>query len=94
MRHPNLTPRKSGKKTYFHFRYFIPLDLIPTFSGRKGFQISLKNVSNKETILVSVLLQTLTEKVFSDIRSGMEKTLFRRCKRNSKSRSKKVYPSQ
>jgi len=54
MKHPHLSPRKSGKKTYFHFRVRVPLDLIPTFSGRKEFQISLKNVSNKETILVSV----------------------------------------
>ena len=73
MRHPHLIPRKSGKKTYFHFRSFIPKDLIPTFSGRKHFQISLKSVSNKETILVSVLLQTLTEQLFTDIRSGMKK---------------------
>jgi len=29
MYHPHLTPRKSGKKTYFHFRVRIPLDLIP-----------------------------------------------------------------
>lgn len=54
MRYSNLIQRKSGKKTIFHFRSFIPLDLIPTFSGRKEFQISLRNVSNKETILVSV----------------------------------------
>ena len=47
MRYSNLIQRKSGKKTYFHFRSFIPLDLIPTFSGRKEFQISLKNFSNK-----------------------------------------------
>ena len=73
MKHPHLIPRKSGKKVYFHFRSKIPTDLIPTLSGRKEFQISLKNVSNKETILVSVLLQTLTEQLFSDIRSGMKK---------------------
>ena len=73
MRHPYLIPRKSGKKIYFHFRSKIPLDLIPIFSGRKEFQISLKSVSNKETILVSVLLQTLTEQLFTDIRSGMKK---------------------
>ena len=53
MRYSNLIQRKSGKKTYFHFRSFIPLDLIPTFSGRKEFQISLKNVSNKETVVDS-----------------------------------------
>ncbi|MCS5639936.1 MAG: hypothetical protein NZ709_00355 [Candidatus Marinimicrobia bacterium] len=73
MKHPYLIPRKSGKKIYFHFRSKIPLDLIPIFSGRKEFQISLKSVSNKETILVSVLLQTLTEQLFTDIRSGMKK---------------------
>ena len=73
MKHPHLISRKSGKKVYFHFRSKIPLDLIPSFSGRKEFQISLKNVSYKETILVSVLLQTLTEQLFTDIRSGMKK---------------------
>ena len=29
MKHPHLIPRKSGKKTYFHFRGRVPLDLIP-----------------------------------------------------------------
>ena len=72
MKHPYLNPRKSGNKTYFHFRSKIPIDLIPTFSGRKEFQISLKNVSNKETLLVSVSLQTLTEQLFNDIRKGMK----------------------
>ena len=72
MKHHNLTPRKSGKKTYFHFRVRIPLDLIPTFSGRKEFQISLKNVSNKETLLVSIYLQTLIEELFNEIRMGMK----------------------
>ena len=64
--------RKSGNKTYFHFRSKIPIDLIPTFSGIKEFQISLNNVSNKETFLVSVSLQTLTEQLFNDIRKGMK----------------------
>ena len=73
MKHPHLSPRKSGKKTYFHFRVRIPLDLISTFGGRKEFQISLKDVRNGETLMVSVLLQTLTEQLFSDIRSGMKK---------------------
>ena len=72
MNHPYLIPRKCGNKTYFHFRSKIPIDLIPTFSGRKEFQISLKNVSNKETLLVSVSLQTLTEQFFNDIRKGMK----------------------
>ena len=72
MKHPYLITRKSGQKTYFHFRSKIPIDLIPTFSGRKEFQISLKNVSNKETLLVSVSLQTLTEQLFNDMRKGMK----------------------
>lgn len=73
MSHPHLSTRKSGKRIYFHFRSKIPLDLIPSFSGRKEFQISLKGVSHKETILVSAILQSLTENLFSDIRSGMKK---------------------
>ena len=61
MKHPHLSPRKTGKKTYFHFRVRVPLDLIPSFFVRKEFQISLKSVSSKETLLVSELLQTLSE---------------------------------
>ena len=72
MKHPHLVQRKYGSKTYFHFRGFIPQDLIPTFSGRKEFQISLKNVSNKETLLVSIYLQTLIEELFNEIRMGMK----------------------
>ena len=72
MKHPYLITRKSGHKTYFHFRSKIPIDLIPTFSGRKEFQISLKNVSNKETLLVSVSLQTFIEQLFNDIRKGLK----------------------
>ncbi len=72
MKHPHLVPRKNGSKTYFHFRSFIPKDLIPVFEGRKEFQISLKDVSNKETLLVSALLQTLIAQLFYDIRKGMK----------------------
>ena len=70
MRHPHLIPRRSGKKTYFHFRSFIPKDLIPKFLGRKEFQISLKNVRNGETLVVSIYLQTLIEEIFNEIRMG------------------------
>ncbi len=52
MKHSHLVQRKNGSKTYFHFRSFIPKDLIPVFEGRKEFQISLKDVSNKETLIV------------------------------------------
>ena len=71
MKNSHLVPRKYGSKTYFHFRGCIPQDLIPFFGGKKRFQISLKNVKNGETLLVSVSLQTLSEQLFSDIRSGM-----------------------
>ena len=67
MKHSHLVPRKNGSKTYFHFRGCIPQDLIPTFSGRKEFQISLKNVSTGETLVVSIYLQTLIEELFNDI---------------------------
>ena len=72
MKHPHLVQRKYGSKTYFHFRGFIPQDLIPTFSGRKEFQISLKNVRNGETLLVSIYLQTLIEELFNEIRMGRD----------------------
>ena len=72
MKHPYLITRKSGHKTYFHFRSKITIDLIPTFTGRIELQIFLKNVINKETLLVSVSLQTLTEQLFNDIRKGMK----------------------
>ena len=94
MKHPYLIPRKSGNKTYFHFRSKIPIDIIPTFSGRKEFQISLKNVKNKETLLVSVSLQTLIEQLFNDIRKVMKTLTLEDIKRNSESGSQKVYSPQ
>ena len=72
MKQSHLVLRKSGSKKYFHFRGRVPKDLISNFGGRKQFQISLKNVRNGETLLVSVSLQTLSEQLFSDIRSGMK----------------------
>ena len=72
MKHPYLITRKSGQKTYFHFRSKIPQDLITTFSGRKEFQISLKNVRNGEILVVSIYLQTLIEELFNEIRMGMK----------------------
>ncbi len=75
MKHPHLSPRKTGKKTYFHFRGFIPLDLISKFLGRKEFQISLKHVSNVEKLMVSIYLKTLTEQLFYDVRNGKNLTI-------------------
>ena len=75
MRHPHLIPRRSGKKTYFHFRSFIPKDLILKFHGRKEFQISLKNVTNEKKLMISIYLKTLTEQMFHDIRNGENITI-------------------
>ena len=71
-KYSHLVPRKYGSLRYFHFRGCIPQDLISTFGGRKQFQISLKNVRNGETLLVSTSLITLTEQLFNDIRKGMK----------------------
>ena len=72
MKNTHLVPRKYGSQRYFHFRGCVPQDLISIFSGRKQFQISLKNVRNGETLLVSTSLITLTEQLFDDIRKGMK----------------------
>ena len=72
---PYLVPRKSGRKRYFHFRSFIPKDLILKFHGRKEFQISLKNVTNEKILIISIYLKTLTEQMFHDIRNGENITI-------------------
>ena len=69
MRISNLVKRKSNSSKLF--RTIIPQDLIEHFNGRTRFHISLKNVNNKETLLVSVYLKTLTKQLFNDIRKGM-----------------------
>ena len=75
MKHPYLVPRKSGKKRYFHFRSFIPKDLIPKFLGRKEFQISLKHVSNEKKLIISIYLKTLTAQMFHNVRNGENITI-------------------
>ena len=70
MRHSHLIPRESGRKKYYHFRSFIPKDLILKFHGRKEFQISLKNVTTEKKLMISIYLKTLTEQMFHDIRNG------------------------
>ena len=72
MKESNLVPRKWGNSFHYDFRHRIPPDLVSHFGGRRQFQISLNNVSNNETILVSRNLKNLLLKLFSDIRSGMK----------------------
>ena len=75
MKTPYLVPRKSGRKKYYHFRSFIPKDLIPIFEGRKEFQISLKNVTNEKKLIISIYLKTLTDQIFHDVRNGENITI-------------------
>ena len=75
MKNPYLVTRKSGRKKYYHFRSFIPKDLIPIFEGRKEFQISLKNVTNEKKLMISIYLKTLAEQMFHDIRNGENITI-------------------
>jgi hypothetical protein len=72
MKQTHLVPRKSGNTYLFHFRNRIPKDLIQYFGGRRQFQISLKDVSSKETLLVSITLKQILKEIFQDIRDGMK----------------------
>jgi len=72
MKYTHLVPRKWGQFIHFDFRHKIPTDLVSYFGGKRQFQISLNNVSNKEILLVSQSLKILVQELFSDIRSGME----------------------
>ena len=72
MKQTHLVPRKSGNTYFFHFRNRIPKDLIQYFGGRRQFQISLKDVSSKETLLVSITLKQILKEIFQDIRDGMK----------------------
>ena len=72
MKYTHLVPRKWGQSIHFDFRHQIPTDLISYFGGKRQFQISLNNVSTRETLLVSQSLKILVQELFSDIRSGMK----------------------
>ena len=71
MKNRNIIPKR--KKSSYLLRTTIPKDLVDTFGGRTRFHISLKNVSNKERLLVSIYLKSLTKELFQDIRMGMKK---------------------
>ena len=70
MKNRNIIPKR--KKSSYLLRTTIPKDLVDTFGGRTRFHISLKNVSNKERLLVSIYLKNLTKELFQDIRMGMK----------------------
>ena len=70
MKNRNIIPKR--KKSSYLLRTTIPKDLVDTFGGRTRFHISLKNVSNKERLLVSIYLKNLSKELFQDIRMGMK----------------------
>ena len=72
MTYTHLVPKRSRSSIHFHFRSKIPKDLIPYFNETKQFQISLNNVRNSETLLVSLRLKSIVQQLYSDIRSGMK----------------------
>jgi integrase len=72
MTYTHLVSKRSKSSIHFHFRSKIPVDLISYFNSRKQFQISLNNVSNKESLLLSLKLKLIVQQLYSDIRSGMK----------------------
>ena len=73
MKTPHLVTRKPNSS--YLFRTIIPQDLIEHFNGNTRFQISLKNVNNKETQYVSIFLKSLVVHLFNDIRMGKSLSL-------------------
>ena len=68
----HLIPKKTGSTTHFNFRSWIPKDLVDHFDGKREFQISLRSVSDKQTLLVSLTLKNRLQELFGEIRTGME----------------------
>ena len=72
MTYTHIVPKRTRSSIHFHFRSKIPKDLISYFNETKQFQISLNNVRNRETLLVSLRLKSIVQQLYSDIRSGMK----------------------
>ena len=68
----HLIPKKTGSTNHFHFRSRILQDLIGHFDGKREFQISLRSVSDKQTLFVSLTLKNRLQELFGEIRTGME----------------------
>ena len=68
----HLIPKKTGSTNHFHFRSRIPKDLLGHFGGKREFQISLRSVSNRQTLLVSLTLKNRLQELFGEIRTGMK----------------------
>ena len=72
MTYTHLVSKRTRSSIHFHFRSKIPKDLISYFNETKQFQISLNNVRNRQTLLVSLRLKSIVQQLYSDIRSGMK----------------------
>ena len=68
----HLKSQKTGSTNHFHFRSRIPQDLISHFDGKREFQLSLRSVGSKKTVLVSLTLKNRLQELFGEIRTGME----------------------
>ena len=55
-----------------YFRSIIPKDLRKNFGGRDEFRLSLRYVINGDTKILCLKLKEITDKLFTEIREGME----------------------
>jgi len=55
-----------------YFRSIIPKDLRKTFGGKDEFRLSLRYVINGDTKILCLRLKEITDKLFTEIRSGMK----------------------
>ena len=72
MKRKNIVPRRWGNSLHFDYRHRIPIDLVSRFNGKRQFQISLKNVSNGEIVVICHSLNILVDELFEEVRSGMK----------------------
>ncbi len=55
-----------------YFRSIIPKDLRGNFGGKDEFRLSLRYVINGDTKILCLKLKEITDKLFTEIREGME----------------------
>ena len=55
-----------------YFRSIIPKDLRRNFEGKDEFRLSLRYVINGDTKILCLKLKEITDKLFTEIREGME----------------------
>ena len=55
-----------------YFRSIIPKDLRGNFEGKDEFRLSLRYVINGDTKILCLKLKEITDKLFTEIREGME----------------------